>query len=241
MTKAGRCSGFCVICEKNMNRRLSAIAALVQNGRGLVDVGTDHGYLPAALAQSGYTGELFASDINVGPLLSARRTAAEAGLAQRIHFLLCDGLKLCPPDRIDTIVIAGMGGDMVVKILDEAEWCMDPRYRLILQPMTKAEIVRYWLVHNEFAIEKETIVEDGETLYQIISARFGGCTRLTDAELFTGKRALCEERELFVRHQTRVIARFEKAINGMHGREGEPRLLLYREILNQLMETRYQI
>ena len=221
-----------------MNRRLTAIAALVQNGRGLIDVGTDHGHLPAALAGSGYTGELFASDINEGPLLSARRTAEEAGLKNRIRFLLCDGLRLCPPDEVDTIVIAGMGGDMIVKILDEAEWCMNARYHFILQPMTKAEVLRYWLVYNEFAIESETIAEDGGTLYQIISACFGGCTQLTDAELFIGKRALCKNDELYERELSHVISRFEKAIRGMNARGEVPRLRLYREIHHELTEMR---
>ena len=224
--------------EKKMNKRLSAIAALVKEGKGLVDVGTDHGYLPAYLAASGYEGALYASDINEGPLQSARRTAAEAGLSDRIRFLLCDGLRLCPPEEIDTIVIAGMGGDMIVKILDEAEWCMDPRYHLILQPMTKAEVLRYWLVYNEFAIESETIVEDGGTLYQIISSRFGECTRLTDAELFTGKHALCMDSGLFECQLLRIIGRFEKAMIGMQGRGADPRFCLYREILDQLLEMR---
>ena len=224
--------------EKKMNKRLSAIAALVNEGKGLVDVGTDHGYLPAYLAASGYKGALFASDINEGPLQSARRTAAEAGLSDQIRFLLCDGLRLCPPEEIDTIVIAGMGGDMIVKILDEAEWCMDPRYHLILQPMTKAEVLRYWLIYNEFAIESETIVEEGGTLYQIISSRFGGCTSLTDAELFTGKRALCMDSDLFECQLLRIISRFEKAVDGMQGRGADPRLCLYREILDQLSEMR---
>lgn len=220
-----------------MNKRLNAIAAMVQNGIGLVDVGTDHGYLPVLLASNGYTGALFASDINEGPLLSARRTAAEYGFSDRIRFLLCDGLRLCPPDAVDTIVIAGMGGDMIVKILDETEWCMDRRYCLILQPMTKAEVLRYWLVNNEFGIESETLVEDGG-LYQIIGARFGGSTRLTDAELFTGKRSLINDAALFDRQLAKTIARFEKAIDGMGGREREPRLVLYREILYQLTKMR---
>ena len=220
-----------------MNRRLSAIAALIQDGKGLADVGTDHGQLPVFLAQGGYSGALFASDIREGPLSAARRTAAEAGLAARIRFLLCDGLKLCPPDEIDTIVIAGMGGDMIVKILDEAEWCMDARYRLLLQPMTKCEVLRYWLVNNEFGIESETLVEDGGILYQVLCARFGGVTRLNDAELFTGRRALCLTPELYDRERAQVRARFEHALAGMQGREGEPRCRLYREILEQLRET----
>jgi len=219
-----------------MNRRLNAIAALVSDGKGLVDVGTDHGQLPVQLALRGYPGALFASDIREGPLAAARRSAQEEDLTERIRFLLCDGLALCPPEEIDTIVIAGMGGDMIVKILDEAEWCMDGRYRLILQPMTKAEVLRYWLVYNEFAIESETVVEDGGTLYQILCARFGGVTKLTDAELFAGKRALCLTPELYERSLRQLTTRFERAIAAMPEREGDGRLSLYREILRQLKE-----
>lgn len=219
-----------------MNTRLEAIAALVEDGRGLIDVGTDHGWLPAFLAASGYTGRLFASDINARPLAAAKRTAADAGVSARIRFLLCDGLSLCPPDEIDAIVIAGMGGDLIVKILDEAEWCLDARYRLILQPMTKPEVLRYWLVYNGFHIDRETLVEDGEHLYQIISARFGGETRLSDAELFTGKRGLCPAPALYDRQLARLTARFNRALAAMEGRETGPRFALYREIRQQLEE-----
>ena len=71
-----------------MNIRLETLASLVPNGRGLIDVGTDHGYLPLHLARKGYSGKLFASDINVGPLSAARRSAREADLEDRITFLL---------------------------------------------------------------------------------------------------------------------------------------------------------
>jgi Predicted SAM-dependent methyltransferase len=219
-----------------MNKRLNAIAALVQNGKGLIDVGTDHGYLPAGLALSGYSGSLYASDIHEGPLMAARRTAEEYGAADRIHFLLCDGLALCPPDSIDTIVIAGMGGDMIVKILDEAEWCMDAQYRLILQPMTKAEVLRYWLVNNGFSVESEHLTEDAGILYQILCSSFGKITRLTDAELFTGKRSLCRQPQLFERQRELLLSRFENAISGMQRKADDPRLMLWREIRDQLIE-----
>ena len=170
--------------------------------------------------------------------MAARRSAMEAGVREKIHFLLCDGLSLCSPEKIDTIVIAGMGGDMIVKILDEAEWCMDARYRLILQPMTKAEVLRYWLIYNGFAIHLETIVEDGALLYQIITAGFGGKTVLNDAELFVGKRSLCESEKLYERQLARFGARTEKACHGMcAGKEGT-RLRLYQEILRQLNDMR---
>ena len=221
-----------------MNKRLHAIANLVQNGKGLVDVGTDHGYLPAYLAVHGYPGALYASDIHTEPLMAAKRTAEAAGVSERIRFLLCDGLALCPPEEIDTIVIAGMGGDLIVKILDEAEWCMDTRYRLILQPMTKAEVLRYWLVNNGFALTAEHLVEDGGILYQIIVTAFGGSTRLCDAELFAGKQSLCAEKELYSRQLELLSRRFRRAIDGMRGKRGEARLALYQEIWAQLQEMR---
>ena len=219
-----------------MNKRLELIYSMISDGRGLIDVGTDHGYLPAALAVNGYSGRLFASDINAMPLEKARETARRCAMVDRITFLLSDGLDACPPEEIDTIVMAGMSGELICTILDRAEWCLDEQYTLILQPMTKAEVLRYWLVYNEFAIESESIVEDAGTLYQIISARFGGNTRLTDAELFTGKRALCADPGLFDCQTMRIIARFEKAIDGMRSGKGEARFGLYVEILDQLLE-----
>lgn len=222
-----------------MNRRLEAIASLVRDGTGLIDVGTDHGYLPAFLAKTGYTGELYASDINEGPLSAARRTAAEAGVSERIRFFLCDGLSLCPKEKVDTIVIAGMGGDSIVKILDEAEWCMDGRYLLILQPMTKAEVLRYWLVYNGFGIESETLVQDGN-LYHILCAVFGGKTVLNDAELFAGKRSLCLSPELYDRLLEILLQRFKKVLAGMDGHDAGPHHRLCCEIMDQLSELRRQ-
>ncbi len=224
--------------DESMNRRLRAIASLVQGGTGLIDVGTDHGQLPVYLINNGYTGVLFASDINSGPLAAAKKTAEQAGAADRIRFLCCDGLRLCPPDEIDTIVIAGMGGDLIVKILDEAEWCMESRYRLILQPMTKAEVLRYWLVNNGFGIHAEILAEDGSILYQIISASFGGTTKLSDAELFAGKRELCNDPDAYERHLEAMILRFQSAVAGMTGAGKDPRLPLYRDILAQMIEIK---
>ena len=225
-----------------MNKRISAICEKISPGVGVIDVGTDHGYLPAALAANGYPGRILASDINPGPLRAAERNAARAGVSDRIEFLLCDGLSLCPPESVDTIVIAGMGGDTIVKILDEAEWCMDSRYRLILQPMTKAEVLRYWLAYNEFEILCETLVQDAGTLYQILTARFGGQTKLSDAELFVGKAALAEDGALYALALDGLEERLARAIAGLSGgEEDSPRLKLYREIAQQIKELKNRL
>lgn len=221
-----------------MNKRLFLISEYIDDGKGMVDVGTDHGYLPVYMAKQGYTGNIFASDINADPLNKAIKHASEAGLEDRINFSLSDGLSACPPDEIDTIVIAGMGGDMIVKIMDEGYWCLDERYKLILQPMSKAEILRYWLVYNGFEIIDERIAEDNNTNYQIIVTRFGGLTKLNDAELYIGKYELSPDKELYLSQLKALNKRFEKAVKDMKNGEQAPqsRLKLFEEILEQLKE-----
>lgn len=221
-----------------MNNRLKTIISHVSDGVGIIDVGTDHGYLPAELAQRGYRGNIFASDVNAAPLDAARRTAEKAGVVSSIQFLHCDGLALCPPEDVDTIVIAGMGGDLICRILDMAEWCMNSRYKLILQPMTKPEVLRYWLTNNEFEICSESLTEDTGMIYQIFTARFGSKTQLRDAELFTGAYKMLGNDPLFPKILNRFIARFEKSAAGLQRAKDAPagRLELINEILSQLKE-----
>ena len=224
-----------------MNKRLLCIASHIPFGRGLIDVGTDHGYLPVELLRRGYPGCLIASDIKAGPLAAAVRSAREAGMEDRITFRLADGLEGCDPEAVDTIVIAGMGGDTICGILDRAEWCMDRRYTLVLQPMTRAEVLRYWLVYNEFEILEEDIVEDAGILYAVLTARFGGCTRLNDAELYTGSFSMLRQNRLFPALLEQQIRRFRHMLCGLESssaREESGRAAVLRGIVSQLEEMR---
>ena len=224
-----------------MNRRLERLLCCIPDGKGLIDVGTDHGYLPVELARRGYRGQLFASDINPEPLNAAKRSAERAGLAERIQFIRCDGLSLCDPDAVDTVVIAGMGGDLICRILDQAEWTMDSRYTLLLQPMTKAEVLRYWLSNNDYGIEEEKLVLDGGKLYQLLIVRFGRARHLSDAELFTGSLTLVRDDPLFPRLLNTQIERISGQLLGMEqGRDKTPsgRYALLRGILQDLEEMK---
>ena len=222
-----------------MNKRLELIASILPHGRGFADVGTDHGYLPVYMAQHGYSGKIIASDINEGPLSTAVASARQAGVEDRICFRLCDGLDGCGSEELDTVVIAGMGGDTICGILDRSDWVMSRDILLILQPMTKAEVLRYWLTNNDFAICGEWLIEENGEIYQILSARFGARTPLSDAELFTGKYELAVGNALFPVQLAALIKRFERAAAGM---SKAPRMRgrqkLTAEILNGLYEMR---
>ena len=199
-----------------MTERLEKIYSLIPDGKGVIDVGTDHGYIPVQLASNGYRGRIIASDVNPAPLMSARQHAEEKNVTEKIEFTLCDGLDGCPQHDIDTIIIAGMGGDTICAILDRAEWCMDAGYTLILQPMTKAEILRFWLVNNGFEITGEYRAEDAGRIFQIIRSRYIGLnSRYTDAQLYIGKSLPHSEMAMqkrFVRHEAE---RLNKKLRGL--------------------------
>lgn len=223
-----------------MNNRLKAVYALIPEGKGVIDVGTDHGYIPAELASCGYLGKIIASDINEGPLLTAKQTAESADVGDRIEFLLCDGLELCDKTAVDTILIAGMGGDTICGILDRADWCESSDYKLILQPMTKAEVLRFWLINNGFSIEAEKLVKDSGIIYQIISARFGETQEYSDWELYTGCYELIKNDPLFSEFLDLLISRFNTAITGMKKADckNTERLKLYTSVLSGLYKAR---
>ena len=100
-----------------MNRRLAAILDEIQDGTGVIDVGTDHGYLPAALAKRGYPGNIIAADINEGPLNRAKENIKNCHYENEIETRLSDGFEKLMFGEADIAVIAGMGGELMKSLL----------------------------------------------------------------------------------------------------------------------------
>lgn len=165
--------------------RLHMLARLVPEGCRLTDVGTDHGYLPVALLQQGRITAAIASDIGAEPLEHARRTAMQYGV-DGMDFRLCAGLSGVAPEETDVIVIAGMGGETIISILQDAPWTADGRHRLLLQPMTKAADLRRWLSVNGYTFTSERLVRDKGYLYPVLCVRGGSCPPLTEKQLLCG-------------------------------------------------------
>lgn len=213
---------------------------MIPSGLGFADVGTDHAYLPLIMLRRGYTGNIFATDVNKGPLEKAKYCIEEHELTDMVTLRLCDGLDGVEPGLIDTIVIAGMGGDTITGILDRAEWCFSARYRLILQPVTKPEILRYWLINNGFNIENDDFVTENGTLYQIIVAIFGKSEKYSDAELFVGKYVHIKDSEHFDALIDTHIRRFESASKGL-GKAADTGLSSWHGIINGILLQLYEM
>ena len=196
--------------ELQLQPRLQMLADLVPPGAALADVGTDHGYLPVYLLQRGAIRRAIASDIGAEPLDHARRTAEEYSAALELR--LCDGLAGIAPHEVDTVVIAGMGGESIISILSAAPWTKDG-CRLILQPMTRQELLRRWLAENGYRFTAEHLVEDKGTIYPILCVEGGEQPPLSEAETYAG--LLLADDPLYGEYLTRQMARLQKAADGM--------------------------
>ena len=137
-----------------LDERLAAAAQLVRPGSRVADVGTDHGYLIARLLLDGKAVFGYACDIHPKPLEKAAETLKQYGLQDCSALFLGDGLQGLLAEQVDDVVIAGMGGDMILHILDTADW-KNSSQRFVLQPMTKVHELRAGLYQRGYEILQE--------------------------------------------------------------------------------------
>lgn len=142
---------------------MKAVAAMVTSGGVLADVGTDHGYIPIALIQRQKIKSAIAMDINKGPLARAQDNIASAQLGDYIQTRLSDGVAALGEGEADSILIAGMGGELVIHILSEGEKVCKAASELILQPQSDIRKVREYLrLHHYKIVDEDMICEDGK-------------------------------------------------------------------------------
>lgn len=196
--------------------RLQLLADWVPPGARLADIGTDHAYLPVWLLLRGRIGSAIAADLREGPLRRAGETAQTYGVS--LDRRLCDGLSAIGSEECDTIVIAGMGGENISAILSAAPWTGRGCHTLLLQPQSKAEELRRFLMDHGYAIRREALVLDRGTIYPVMEVGAGEM-RLSLGQLWGG--ALLEHDPLGDRYIIEKIIRLMGAIAGL-GRSRHP-------------------
>jgi len=172
--------------DMELSPRLRSIAEKVPQGARLADIGTDHAYLPVWLLLNRQIEKAIAADLRKGPLERAQATARQYGQSGKISFRLCNGLSDIQPNEVDTVVIAGMGGETIAAILESAPWTRQNKL-LLLQPMTGAPQLRQWLQTQGYIISDEIIVREGKRLYSIWIVKGGTMAPFSPAELWAGR------------------------------------------------------
>ena len=202
---------------KPLDPRLAAAASFVRQGAAVADIGTDHAYLPLYLLERGIARFAVVSDINRGPLERARKNASQAGLSSRMRFVLTDGLTGLEPERdgVDDILICGMGGELIARIIGGSEYPKKPGVRLILGPMSSPEELRGFLADSGFRIVSEKLAESGGKRYPTILAEYDGIKRtFTPCELLLGPANIEENGPLFRAFAREWLDRISVKIEG---------------------------
>ena len=201
--------------QLQLQPRLRLLADLVPQGARLADIGTDHGYLPVYLLQRGRIASAIAADIGRAPLDHARRTAEQYGVECGLRFLCCDGLCGISPEDADTVVIAGMGGELIADILSRWDYTENPTVTYLLQPMTRPVHLRQWLYAHRFTLQEERCCRANGKLYSVMRAQYTGCpTEETPTALYYG--ALDFQNDpLAGDYRAQVLGRLQRRITGL--------------------------
>lgn len=211
---------------------------MLVGGGTLLDIGTDHAYLPTACVSNGLFERAIVSDINDGPLEKAKATIEAAGLRGLITPVLSDGFLSLPEGCADEIVIAGMGGILICEILAQADWIKDSSVHLVLQPMTHAEDVRGFLVENGFLIEAEAACVEGGKPYCVISAKYCGEKEAhEDGYFYYGELKSSFDAETG-KYLKKVFASVNKKLNGLKLSGGdEAEIIRLERVRNDFIEN----
>lgn len=203
-----------------LSKRLYAVAGLVTEGASVADIGTDHGYVPIYLVESGIAGKVIALDVNQGPLNRARMHIVGHGLGDRIETRLSDGLARIRPGEVDTVIASGMGGPLTIRILQEGKEVADQLNALILQPQSEICRVRRFLTENGYRIEQEDMVLEDGKYYPVMRVVHGTKEPYEEWEYLYGKRLLEARHPVLLEFLKRELHIKESILEQLAGRSG---------------------
>ena len=171
-----------------LSKRLQTIADFVKKNSVVADIGTDHAHIPIYLIENNIIDKAYACDINKGPLEKAKENIENFGVSENIVLRLSNGLDKMSSKEVDTIIIAGMGGEHIIDILNRGKAFFDKKNTFILSPHTKTDEVRDYLIRKGFKILKEDMCIDEGKFYTVMEVRYTENTVMcSEAELLYGK------------------------------------------------------
>ena len=225
--------------KKALNPRLTSAAEFVRQGARFADIGTDHAYLPIFLLSEGRVSYAVCSDINEGPLASAKANARESGLFEKMDFCLTDGAAALEAYSPTDIAICGMGGDLIANIVEAAPFLKNENVNLILQPMTKQEALREKIYLMGYEILAESYSVDSGKHYVCMQAKYTGQVK----ELSEIEKEICHKntkivnKDLQIAYLEKKKSTYAKIVKGKaSGGNLEPRELLSIKMIDEYLQ-----
>ena len=223
-----------------LSKRLQTIADFVKKNSVVADIGTDHAHIPIYLIENYIIDKAYACDINKGPLEKAKENIANFGVSENIVLRLSNGLDKMSNKEVDTIIIAGMGGELIIDILNRGKVFFDKKNTFILSPHTKVDEVRDYLIRNGFKIIKEDMCIDEGKFYTVMEVRYTENTVMnSEAELLYGKYLIENKHPVLLRFLKKEEEKYinilsNTGLNEDRKKELRHRLDIIKETMNEM-------
>ena len=227
----------------DISKRLKAVAHAVTPGKILADIGTDHGYVPIYLVKKGSCPKAIAMDVNQGPLERAKEHILKEGLEERIQTRRSNGMDKLEAGEAESIVIAGMGGDLTSRILQAGKDILSQGVELILQPQSEWFKVRHTLHHMGYRITEEWFLKDAGKYYLIIKAMPGQESYASESAYAYGACLHSECKAVYEEYLNREIKKREEIASAMRKHQKNPESLQVRlkEIDGEVKEMKERL
>ena len=222
-----------------LSKRLQTIADFIKKDEVVADIGTDHAHIPIYLIKNNIISKAYACDINKGPLEKAEENINYYGV-KNIELRLSNGLEKLKTDEADTFIIAGMGGELIIDILDRGQGFFDKKNTFILSPHTKIEEVRNYLLRKGLKILKEDMCIDEGKFYTVMEAVYTGKTfSYTNGELLFGKYLIDNKNPVLFEYLKKERQKYLSiiagdGINDTRRKELKYRLDIIEETINEM-------
>ena len=179
--------------------RLKCIVSMIEKCDSVIDVGTDHGYVPIYLVQKGITKKAIASDINRGPVEKAKKNITRNNAANEISCRLGSGLSTVKEGEVQVAIIAGMGGNLIRDILETDLGIVKKLKYMVLQPVQNAEVLREYLYKIGYEFIDEEICYDDGKFYEIIKVRYDSKPKVLDNIYYEISKILLDKKHLVMK------------------------------------------
>lgn len=207
---------------QKLSKRLETVASFVPTGAIVADIGSDHAYLPCYLVHKGIAARAVAGEVVKGPYESAVKQVRTEGLTDKITVRMADGLAAVEEaDEITAVTIAGMGGPLIVSILEKHPEALKTVTRLILQPNIHAKAIREWAMVNGWAIQDEVILEEDGKIYEVLVLQRGEM-KLNEAQTLLGPKLMETKVPVFIEKWSREIANWQRVQQAISEAEKTP-------------------
>lgn len=221
-----------------LSKRLTAVAMLVEECESLADIGTDHGYIPIYLLEKKKIQRAVAMDINKGPLERAREHIDETGLQKKIQLRLSDGAEKLSLGEVKAVVIAGMGGPLMINIMKKRLDVFKALDFFVLQPQSEIEQVRHFLQEQGFAITKENMVFEEGKYYSMMQVKSGEMNCRKECEFLYGPWLLKEKNITLLEFLKKEEKKYLELLEKLSAKDTQSQRERYGEIEKLLMHNK---